>query len=569
MQSIEAGLQRPRLAAEEVARIQSDLNLLASRRADDADRLRETLHKRLTDWRPVLDLQPPFENAADWFSSSVEADGKALHFAGGTVATTAACRGNVRLEAAFQAARTPASRFGLLLGLDASPEGKETGYGFFVAPAPAGRGGGSELLICRNEAVLRREAVATHTPWRLTVSRVAERLSFQVNDRPPVEFLDIFPLPDHDSRVFAVECSGDVPVTLLRASVRPAAQTISPLEHGDELYARNRFNDAADEYGKQAVLSAASEFGQEARFKQGLCLLKLHRTADAAEQFERLGKEQADQWPPLALCQLWSARLNAGEADQAYAVFEMLAARYPAEGVRPLVPLDLVASIIDRYHTEAGGTSQFFYHANLARSLARADSVEEFFNLSGPERDVTRYWLCRMHLFLGESREGLRLAEQLVRSEAAPGIEKSFRQLQLWESYAWLLRLEKQPERALQEIDAQLSGPQAAEFQPLLVERARVHAALGRWEEAEKDLDELSRRGAGGKARLCPSCRGVPAARLPPPTARRHGSGPAGLARRRARPRPRASLVGIPHRRGRGPRDHPRRVGRADSDRRR
>ena len=62
--------------------------------------------------------------------------------------------------------------------------------------------------------------------------------------------------------------------------------------------------------------------------------------------------------------------------------------------------------------------------------------------------------------------------------------------------YSWLLRLQGQPREALAEVDRWLfekPGVYRTTQLPLLLERARLHAALEEWEQAESDIEDLFR----------------------------------------------------------------------------
>src|SRR5438445_1284871 len=67
------------------------------------------------------------------------------------------------------------------------------------------------------------------------------------------------------------------------------------------------------------------------------------------------------------------------------------------------------------------------------------------------------------------------------------------------EEYCWLYRQAGEPEKALVAVNRGLGqGYFHRNYDPefayvLLVERARVHAALGKWPQAEKDLEEYFR----------------------------------------------------------------------------
>jgi len=64
------------------------------------------------------------------------------------------------------------------------------------------------------------------------------------------------------------------------------------------------------------------------------------------------------------------------------------------------------------------------------------------------------------------------------------------------EEYSWLMRLHGDPKLALREVDRRLfesPGVYHEEFAHLLVERARIHASLEQWDNAESDIDDFFR----------------------------------------------------------------------------
>ncbi len=514
--SIEASIQQPRLQASDVTHIEANLELLAARDVDLAETLRAKLDTRLAAWQPLMEMQSPF---VDWESvfdpALVDSQDQGLVSGGGTVLSRTACRGRVRLEAEFHQSWTSASRLGLLLGADSRTGKKDRGYAFLLEVPPIGRDrstketantfesvqkrrGEVRAVILQNEVPLRVDYIPVpQGPLRLVASRDGDRLSFQINDRQPLAFWHVYPVIDHDDRVFGLEWPRGVPLTRLRASEQPLTPAASLLERGDSLYAQGEFFDALAEYQKQAIESGASEFGQEARVKQALCLIAQKQPAEARILLEEVAGESGTRWPLVARCHLWAMHLREEALDEAYAVFEGLSWQYTREELQLLIPVELS----NRLRPRVGGVNWFVYKPNRLRDLTRSDRVQEFFGAAGPsggwsDHDLTRLYLCRAYELEGDRKRALALAETLLGEHPSLTEDKGFRWFQICETYTWLLRLNGENHRALKELDRRLytrPGVYREQHVPLLVERARIHVALDQWEKADEDLAEFFR----------------------------------------------------------------------------
>jgi WD40 repeat protein/tetratricopeptide (TPR) repeat protein len=358
-------------------------------------------------------------------------------------------------------------------------------------------GGSFRLEIRRDGALLRggpiEAAALAEASLQLRVVREGNRLSFQVNDLPPLAFEETFGPGTAGAGVFALRWPVTARLDRLRAMQQILPLESSPLERGDALYVRGQYAEALAYYQDQAILAGAGEISQECRHKQGLCLLRLNRDDEAAKLFQRLGAEPGGHWPPRALCQLWVLRLRQPDLEGAEAIFETLRHRYRFEELAALLPDDLRTLILSTYVEQTRGLN--FYRPDPERiaRLERAARAEEF--LSGLEgHNDVRWQLARAYRATGQADQALRLVEEVVR-RASP--DRSNIGNSSWlEEYAWLLRLRGEPKRALEEVDRWLwekPGVYREDFLGLLLERARVHAALGQWDAAEKDLEDFSR----------------------------------------------------------------------------
>jgi len=316
---------------------------------------------------------------------------------------------------------------------------------------------------------------------------------FQVNDLPPLEFHDPFPLRSSGDGVFAVHWPEGVALTRLRALRQALPRQPSALERGDEAFGQGHFAEAFDHYRAQAGAGRA-----EARYKEALCLVKMQRPDDAARVFEQVGSsaESSGRWRMPALCQLWLLEVRRDHGVEADAVFKSLAPEFRFEQLAAFVPAEVREEMLRAYLP--GGTFDLLRHnPHLIRNLERARDVEHYLKAPAPSQARTRYQLLQAYLVEDRTAQARNLAEELLRnSTLAPA-----RRIDVLEDRVWLLLRDGQPQRALDEVNAQLlarRGESAVAqyrraFLPLLLSRARIRANLKQWKEAEDDLKDLFR----------------------------------------------------------------------------
>ncbi|HUY34039.1 MAG TPA: protein kinase family protein [Pirellulales bacterium] len=188
--------------------------------------------------------------------------------------------------------------------------------------------------------------------------------------------------------------------------------------------------------------------------------------------------EQSTQRAPFAL------------ARRGVAVFRMEILR---EGV-PLASQELSAAEWDeealRLFASRQGDRLIFRVDKLA--LQRTVEVESLLRSEGDPYWGPRWSLLRGYHVAGRYDDAIRLAEEMLGDfePAQVGLTGL-----LWvDEYTWLECLRGEPEKARDRLDKLLVPRPGVDDKPyrwLLFARARVHAALGQWQAAESDLDEL------------------------------------------------------------------------------
>ena len=386
---------------------------------------------------------------------------------------------------------------------------------FDLPPAAGGRltppsmsevrqmGGDLELVIAREGVTLRTELVAStlvpSQPLRLDARREGDRLTFQVGQLPPVTFRAMFPRRASGGS-FGLRWPTGVPLKSLVASRQPLSSTPSLLERGDELYAQRRLAEALEAFQDQARISGISEVGQEARLKAGLCHLELGDEARAAELFEQVATEQGDRWPAIAAIRLWLVHLGHGRGEEAWDVFEMLSWRHgdSLDALKASIPQETRDDILSSYSQPLADRPDWVDRTpTRLRRAERALAVHQFFATAPADRLPVLEWTTLALHQSGELDRAVTIVDGLWESEHLPqGIEEA-----RWLLHCgWLLRERGQPERALARVDLALADkPQkyGSREMFLLVERARLSAALGRWDEAERDIVDLFEHASG------------------------------------------------------------------------
>ena len=537
---IEEHLKQPRLEGEHLAQVESWLGLLEPRDRPKAAELKGALRRRLTAWQPVFELTPPFANLDTVFAHGrATADGKGLARAGPTesplIGTGAPSTGVVRLEAVFAAGWEDGSFAGLVLDASggpaaaAQPPGKAGvpadpgGYCFLLrtpagnSPAAAlpGPGGSSFAAARRNHGTLiaeifrgttclRREQLGMEElpngPLRLAVSRAGDELRFEVGPLPPLEFWDPSPRGSQPGQ-FAVYWPAGARLRELRALRRPLPETHSPLEAGDELCAAGQFGEAIEAYRRQVQTFGSAETGQEARYKQAVCLLALGRQSEADALLAEVAAGSAGRWALLAACRLWLRRVTQGQIDEADAVFDTLVVRHRVQSVAALVPYTLQSPIIRAYCRQRQGLNLYRVDSRLPRQCRRALEIMEFFEVPDDTRDFLQFAIVRAHRAVGQEAEALEAAAGFLQPPSAGKRERGCIEggpTGLVSEYTWLLRAAGRPKTALAEIErfgnlrlGELRGAHAAAW---TVKRVRCLWAAGRFSEAEAALDSLQDR---------------------------------------------------------------------------
>jgi tetratricopeptide (TPR) repeat protein len=522
-------IKKQRLDPDDERRIGEWLDLLAGRDEPAAARLREEFERRRSGWVPVFAL-PPLDQADALFAREpLRREGDVL-VRGTTEPAESAARflprtgssGPVQLAAVFDASWQKATQLGLVLN---GSEGK--GYSFLLeAPArrtaadredPPRKAGSFreartdqnlvQLRLLRDGVLLRQQQVKSTDLFAvcpadgslyLEAQRAGDRLTFQVNRLPPLEFRDPFPLSTSRPGTFGLHWPAGVGLRDVHAARLATPPAPSALERADDLYNQGDYESAGSLYQELLPGLPDAALRQEALCKQGLCLAARNRLDDAVSLFQQVAAESGDHWPLLADCQLWLAALRRDRPADADALLDRIFARYgfSFEGLALLVPDDVRMGILTKY-----GFAKANYvlrkPEDLLRDAKRASRVAELLEPVPHQRYQTQwhFWtgvaLLKAYFVAGQLDEATKPGDALI---AEYGDDPS-----ILDYYCWALRARGDYDRDLAVANRVLAPPgpspagsAAARFLPLL-ERARIHVARQEWDPAESDLNEFFR----------------------------------------------------------------------------
>ncbi len=503
-------IRQPKL--ENQASIESILNELEARGWATSLELQNQYRARLRAWETLFSLAPPFQDQPRMLTDvelTVNKDALLLPQPADqkfpvahSVPTSQGCRGIVRLVAEFDSTWESAAEIGLIL--NAHTDG---GYEFLLRALPGGgpqaartvpvnrafravreQGEMYQVEIRRNGIpLLKRSMSSLQLPpgsLRLEATRERGNLSFSVNDQPAIRFRDPFPLGHEQAGSFGLRWPQGTALLSLKGERQLRAESTSPLEEADELYDRGLYRDALDSYTSQTITTQDPEFRQEVRYKRGLCLMKLNQDEEADRLFEALMLEPGDRWPPLAGCWLWLIRLRQNRVDDADAIFTVLSSRadeYQFSQLAALIPAELREGILSRYLRPFNSLFTLFNNRpEIVGNARRAVEIDRFLSHDGRGDPLTQMELSRALRFEGDLTAALEVAREVALSTG---------DLTCMRHYSRLLRLSGDAGTALNEVNASIELHERLGPVPtLLIERARVFAALKRWDEAGQDV---------------------------------------------------------------------------------
>ena len=344
------------------------------------------------------------------------------------------------------------------------------------------------MTIQRNKVVLREtEVELSDATVALFAQKKEDKLSFTVG-KTTLNFDDVFPLSTGNPGVFGIVLPAGVRLDGLAARKQRLPASPSPLEKGVALFNRKSFEKAMDEFDRVENTTESPQMKSEAGYRKALCLVELKREAEAKPIFDRLA---ADQGPlqTRAACQVWKILLRSAKVsdiEQADKIFDNLSANVDYTDLA-LVLSEEERNEILSFYRQVGFFARIFYAPTRVRNLERALKIEELIKADSVTRQRTLWRLADAFRLDERDSDAVRTIENLLSAKDLLPDDR----IGITRDYAWLMITGKTPEKALEEINRRLGpdppGSDDLNF-PMLVERARVHAALRNWDQAEDDV---------------------------------------------------------------------------------
>jgi tRNA A-37 threonylcarbamoyl transferase component Bud32/tetratricopeptide (TPR) repeat protein/ribosomal protein S27E len=507
-------IEQQALQAEDTNFVEDLLAYVERYNGPRAESLRRALESR---WETVFDLAPPLTKLDRFFDAaalSAEGGTAVCKAVSGYVPSRAASSGSVRWEVTFDPSWDQYDQLGLML--DAGAEGKQ-GYCFVLrgwtsadglvrGKQPTGlRHSLRDVRQSNGQAVLEifRDGLRLHCVQasmeklpsgrlRVTATRIGDQVSWEAGSLPPVKFLDLMALRGK-AGVFAVRCPAGARIAQLRAMRQTSTAKPSPLERGDALYAQNDYQTAYQAYQEQAASCGDAEISQQAQYKAARCLMDLQREDEAEELLGNVAGQEGRRWPALAATDLWLHCVRRHRYDDGEKYFRSLSIRYSTMEIANMIPSELRQEIVTQYAQQGKGLNLYRLSGDVLRRVTLATEISKYFAGAFGDDTFTPAYVSLIRALRagGQEQQALGLASDLM--------QKGFVR-DLSSECSWLLRAAGKPEQALIVINQGLAasppvGPGWRElgWPNLMVEKARVLAALQRWDDADRTLDEALR----------------------------------------------------------------------------
>lgn len=492
------------LAPEDKVYVEHMITVLRERAPAKATELQAAYQARLSDYDEVFKLTSP--TIADLGLQAFRNDPRP----GGTLLTKFRCEGNVRLESTW-ARWEDVDRLGLSLNGDVTPE--MSGYVFLLEalPDPGKKAsttprfaevrqwqGKVRLAILRNGVALRQLdlplARIAAGPLRLQARRQGDRLEFLLPQGLRLEARDLIPLMPRG--FCGLIKPQDAALELLRGMRQGLPTDPGPLERGDELFVQGKFAEAHDFFAQQAIKLLGTPYGSEARYKSAFTLQQLKRGQDAVQTYESLVKDDDlrsnDKWIMLGYFQLWVEHLRNKDLERANGILNrLLSSRefVKSNELMLYLPVDIGADVRGAYLAGSGALGMWRHDPDRLLTATRLAEVEEL--LQSPYQVFSQQALVRLLRLEGRLNEAIQTLEKWL--QKLP-VDDAFSGPLLAAEYGWLMRENKTPGRALNEIERRLyrlPGVYYDDAISLLIARARVRAAMQAESQAEQDVEEF------------------------------------------------------------------------------
>jgi WD40 repeat protein/serine/threonine protein kinase len=358
----------------------------------------------------------------------------------------------------------------------------------------------SSVPLYGDDVRLKSRAVAPQEvpsgPLRMRATRDGDRLTFEINGQKVLECVDLFPLTASEGNAYGLRWPATVGLTSLSAERLLRQDSESPLEQGDQLYARGQWNLARQFYEK-ARLNTVDERRQEIEYKAALCELREGEAdkalrENALRRFDALQHQSGVRFPMLAACQIWIDLVQQSEIRLANAQLDFIKTAFPdSKELALTLPDEDRMIIVNAYNVP--GSLRIHVDKSMIERCERSEAALELIGAAAGWVQLARMDVIQSLAQASDFSEAMRKAQSYL-AQLPVG---SWEAAQILVEYAWIAReAHGDLSGPLNEVDRQLyqrPGLPPPALLGLLVERARLRAAQQNWGAAEADLDEFDR----------------------------------------------------------------------------
>jgi tetratricopeptide (TPR) repeat protein len=198
--------------------------------------------------------------------------------------------------------------------------------------------------------------------------------------------------------------------------------------------------------------------------------------------------------------QLWLLDLKANNQEAANIRFQQLKAMQSGLSfgrLAMLIPVSDRQAILSRYGTPE---EWLFFSSQSLANVEHVRDVQQLLSASESSRFNTSMQLIKAYHMDGRQEDASLLCEEVIQDHADFLVTQHGYAIMVIEQYGWLMRQQGPAgcRKALAALNAWVLNAQGqireGRWHWLLVERARLHVALGEFDQAEEDLREFSAR---------------------------------------------------------------------------
>lgn len=508
-------LEAARLSNDDYDTIESALRAL-EKRGGRTSKLREKIEQRRSDWQFLWGLEHPWASLSEiktafkqleqvLVPSSVEPDKTRQPQPVHLPELTAGNR--VRIETRFDDSWRTGKRVGISISMNenqsysfrmSTSDGQTSSSSLQPATdnipsrsfeKSASLGQPLQLELLRNGVTIQSRQVSASElfgPLSIRTVRDRDQLSMQINELPPLEFRDVFPLNSPGQINCTIDWPGTAGLMNCAVWIRPDPESLSSLEQGDRLFDQSDYDPAFAAYQKQADETDRPIIRQEALTKAGICLTRLGRSAEAEKILSEQFRNEGEIWPALAGCELWAIWLKQNRRDDANGLFTTLSSRFRFDQLATIVSAESRSVILNAYFKELDSFSSILrFDPNRVARFEQATEVDRLMSPDGRGQFRNQLQLTRAYRLVNEFEQARdRLAELWKRFPDNPEVARH---------YARVLRMQNDPVEARKVVEeTRERNSDIPHIQSLLLlERAKSYISQEEWSRAEIDVDQV------------------------------------------------------------------------------